>query len=1687
MLPLHIGFLVVFSVGQRLAMAENITRSLARQQCSLKSELVIRTNAWECWDASFPDDLLVKDEVDGCWALERRIGMTASMTGPRSSLRIRQSLEDGSFLGAPSNRTVPMSNLVIGVRLSMCIVDDQSSERKAVEAYRAFSIHGKTSNATVDILLGPQSHYFREAAAQVADEYNKPILMWTMPEFIREIGLGVSPQMSTQDLVDSVQVKKRMIANMQKMTTTGLVKPAGPLPNMADIPGVNDLVEGRLHVPIEHSCARYPVPDGFRLRPNADLLGCDGPCKDLVYCSTPSHNSSVTGSWSPQSALVTSSWDKGCIGGRGQLGARTEMHLVWNLERYKMKARLVFNTSGDSANLVLHGRSLSNGSSLQVVLDGSQIVFQDDGREPATWEVCLLEHCSRYTCPQNYHRVPGEAFCERWPCSEPRDLQACCSLNLHQNPNGPLWDRGLNSVFDSTVPLSYWATDALARARYDFAATSLACIAISEGYDFATTLCESYLNYGASELGYLVPAIGTISVGLNNISEVAHILDSFWPEADAVLMVGNVAGVGAALQRLQVALVRPKIVINALPSGSIICKDVNINAKHFRYFEPVPWAPPEYLFVESEILGSNVHEIKPSVFAKVYAEKMSKYGSIIIEDMLLSSAVLAVIEVFVSSLSQAEVLPVLEKSSTNATNSTDSTNATRSTSRLRLFQNSAEQDLLNFAKQGAMSRSLPSSSRVEGGGMEHQPIRFDVTGLLADISRRHVGTRMFNMFPAPNKTNETYRFTAATSWEYMYARYVRSRPQMLETNSTIRAWGLQSHPEVFANVYDTPWHEMTLQDYPCPPGCQVDHYRCSACSPGKYRALPNLFCLPCPKDLFADHYAAFECRICPKHATCRSPTSSPDAKKGFYRIKASSAKQDMLQGQEACLAHGGLALLGVADADMREREHLHRAFRWRFIPCDLPSACLGNQTCRGNNTGFLCSNCVKSFSNQHGWEELGTCKPCRETSRLAADVLLLALCHAAFTVALSRATSSSAMDATSLAAPLALSYAHKIQLISFVTEIAKSTPAEGFNWFFLGTFLTKPAFNIMLDCEIPMHSVHDVLTHHLLALAYIMAGYVVIVLFFACRLAVLQPRAARFWGIVDPRAERVEACDDAIRYATCWTILMAPSGIYSCVAHCLHCRSYPEVEIARLYVRPDLLCDSEWESVLRNFGVFTVAVMLILQFLPIIMLWRNRCNLMEIHTRRRYCLMYAKLRNGWRMWFVVETMRINMACFTLLIPGIPHQLVLAVVEAAYLLIFLTARPYMMDNSGCVHKLRLELSFGAALLSAIGYSRQFGEVPYLLDIANIGVQSVFFFSGVIKLYYDRVLLPWGLDAATGKRKSLFANMNLRYWGCVYGLESMRFAGTCSEVAIATSHHTRYEQAVITASVREAFNSQLDSNKLRFSDVSTGFSKALHNAGQSHRAEFLEKCQKQHAAMYSKKPLCREQAHPQPGELTMNALREALRASDQGVLAEEFHFQCHDQTLFHPKQESAAMQDAKIVSDYDAADDSDSDADHKEAKQTGAEQAATDIVLGISPAQDEMKEEEPESQDHAPDEVGQKLFAALTNQTVHLHEEIRVLKKSHQVLHDRARFASRFEAADPDQLEKLCLFAEKIKEVGADIKTLKTQLAPPEDLSPMAPELTKGGAITDITDNAISSLRKRPILTSIDRRNNVELTR
>ena len=136
--------------------------------------------------------------------------------------------------------------------LAFCVVDDESSAMKAGKAYRTFA--DKASSYSVDLMLGPSSSHFRAVAVQVAQEFDWPLLLWSVSS-----QLGRNPVQSGQG---SVQTTLSWVSSL--LTAS--------LPTSE---GFNPVATGR-------NCGSYRPPAGYVLRPRAHLLLCDGVCRDLA-------------------------------------------------------------------------------------------------------------------------------------------------------------------------------------------------------------------------------------------------------------------------------------------------------------------------------------------------------------------------------------------------------------------------------------------------------------------------------------------------------------------------------------------------------------------------------------------------------------------------------------------------------------------------------------------------------------------------------------------------------------------------------------------------------------------------------------------------------------------------------------------------------------------------------------------------------------------------------------------------------------------------------------------------------------------------------------------------------------------------------------------------------------------------------------------------------------------------------------------------------------------------------------------------------------------------------------------------------------------------------------------------------------------------------------------------------------
>ena len=130
--------------------------------------------------------------------IEVRIGLTMSLTGNRSDETYNRNVlavlkEWSSQISTKSVDAIKLSNQIIGeIKMCprFCVMDDESSEQKMVELYRSFAGDGNSTPPS-KVWLSPSTYSFRNAAAQVANEYQKPMLMWSIPDLLRSFPIDV--------------------------------------------------------------------------------------------------------------------------------------------------------------------------------------------------------------------------------------------------------------------------------------------------------------------------------------------------------------------------------------------------------------------------------------------------------------------------------------------------------------------------------------------------------------------------------------------------------------------------------------------------------------------------------------------------------------------------------------------------------------------------------------------------------------------------------------------------------------------------------------------------------------------------------------------------------------------------------------------------------------------------------------------------------------------------------------------------------------------------------------------------------------------------------------------------------------------------------------------------------------------------------------------------------------------------------------------------------------------------------------------------------------------------------------------------------------------------------------------------------------------------------------------------------
>ncbi|CAE7618740.1 unnamed protein product [Symbiodinium natans] len=832
--------------------------------------------------------------------LEVRVGLTMSLSGPRSdpeaAATLLQMLVDQSYVHQD-------------YCISFCVLDDESSPQRAAQLYRSFVGEAGAAHK-VDILLGPATYDFRSTAAQVAQEFQEPLLLWsTMPALGRTV-------LSTTDMTTAQALAEvRELRNLRR---------AGGLPEVVP-PECGELCQVLQSSPFSDvdTCALLTPPAGRALRPLAKFLSCDGPCDptaDLDYCTRAASNLSVQGTWEPWWALPYGGWLDGCLVGRhwATANSATSVRLTLHFEESPTMTRIFAAGNGTltHGNFTIEGRTISEGMWENQLLDGMELVFEyPSGTEnDILWSICLAETCANFVCNASYFTNPA-AYCWGATCDPQADHGRCCTQQ-EADLTTFLGQDVFSTTFDLSVPPSLWMQDLLPRI-FDDDAQHFVCVAQNDARGLFTDLCRFYLDDALSH-GFRTLAAGPLTLSVDNaVADMLARLQHMHPSPQVVLLCADLSIYTSFINAMITMQAAFHWVISAFPFDRELLSVVPAYTLFHNVLQSAPWPTMTYL---------KEHAQERSVCGSNHGKEELLQDGIWVQELYLASAGQLLDSVICSSFERTRGLfHVVEQEAPTAD----------------LPQIDSKVFFLYYLRYG------PDPDGPKGGFITSLgQVSFGERGSRIQIGRGDVSSWRHETLPAFGALSET--MSARDSWLYSQARYSISAVRSIETVLSPQLW---------------PLGRKVLGTYPCPIGCRATNaYSCTACPPGYYRPLGETGCVPCTQlasDVFQDSWAGAMCFKCPLGAYCdpSRPAQEPVALPGYYRVENSSymASFGKWSVEAACSSNSGLADLHANE--MSSWLEAKKNHRWLFQRCLPVSACLGNNLCFETNRGAGCASC----------------------------------------------------------------------------------------------------------------------------------------------------------------------------------------------------------------------------------------------------------------------------------------------------------------------------------------------------------------------------------------------------------------------------------------------------------------------------------------------------------------------------------------------------------------------------------------------------------------------------------------------------------------------------------------------------------------------------------------------------------
>ncbi|CAE7464849.1 SMC1 [Symbiodinium sp. CCMP2456] len=937
-------------------------------------------------------------------------------------------------------------------------MDDESSEQNMVDLYRSF-VGANQSEANVDFLLGPGTFQFRQAAAQVADEYQVPMLLWSLPDELADVGTS-------------------------EQTPLELFLEGGARSSQTNSAAVDF---GRyFQASTAYNCANnFSAPSGYYLRRGAEFLTCDGYCdeqRDLDFCCRPDGGLVVSGQWTPSDAVVSTDWEDGCLKGESNGSVSVSISLTLSLGRSSLPVSILsISDEFRQPDFIVQGHRIpAELAQADVLPDGATVTYNQNYLSPSSWSICIRQNCTALTCPATYRQRAGENYCMGQLCSadSKEDVAACCETQADVRSD-VLFKVQWSSVFDLLPRAEVWAQDVLQQLEVQIPAdpapdadlgNRLACVAeFLPSSNYYRDLCISYMQYAQNTLKWQT----NISPFAVQVAEVGRMLSQIFlnqPRPTVLLICGSLNFYASSFFFMKMNQIVFRSVISWAPWDKHLLDTVGTGGSSlkYRYLEPVPW-PSTTEMIRTGTRSTDPFTVLASLqedYQTVSNKDLARYGNFPPPLLFLMSAW----QVF-DALALSFVAFRIQ--------SFDQEPFGRNT-KLRLLR----------------GRRKPEQRGLEFKTFLSPSLSFDWGGERLEVQRVDVSTQQF---AADEASTAIAGASPATTWQAAMARYtygvVRPADQLQ---------GILSLDTSAALVY------------PCPKGCVEEGSICEPCAPGFFRAADGNACQRCPFGHYQDQWAGSQCFLCPEGATCApNATDAPVANYGWFlenretalpasalaalRVRFCERNFALFNSASACSILPGGGLYTFPTSDLSGWDATKQIPFWNLYRCKPAEICLGGNICAEGHQGEHCASCKAGYSRYLRFTQV--CEVCPDLLNqcaICAGVVALQLFMAAW---LSRATLSSAAESSCLQAPLALTLLQSLQIYSLLLRtVIKSFNLSWATMIPVADILMTPFLLPLMSCLQTAESVEGVQLHLLSIVLSAGFGYFLVGLRFLVRI-----------------------------------------------------------------------------------------------------------------------------------------------------------------------------------------------------------------------------------------------------------------------------------------------------------------------------------------------------------------------------------------------------------------------------------------------------------------------------------------------------------------------------------------------------------------------------------------------------------